>query len=233
MNHQFIRGQKLFLSRSDFVLGMLFLMIVVIVLKSRARHCRCSFISRLRKNHNSNHPSKSTPSFDLDYWLKQVELREAKEAERLREVASPHLELPKEEPRDTQQATASWIVDAWQHWYLVHHEPRHSIHPTNNSTALTCPSRRRPYLFFHRLFRRLFTSSKHRSPLILTDIYANVLDQDSIRASTMYDLQPRRVASWPCMQATSHSVHGTISALRIKQARQDLLQRTSKSTHHI
>lgn len=212
---------------------MLFLVIIVILWKSRSRRCRFSFFAPIQKNRTINYPRLSATSFDLDYWLKQVELREARDAARLRTAVSPYLELPKEEPRDNHQATASWINDTWRHWYLVHYQPRFTIHQSAQPTNPTCSRRSRPYFVFHRFFRRLFNAVNHPQTSMLAGVYADVLDHDLPPAATVYDLQSRRVASWPCVQAMSHPPNGAASALQLERARQLLLQRISRSIQHI
>ncbi|CAF2742163.1 unnamed protein product [Rotaria sp. Silwood2] len=54
----------------------------------------------------------SANKFDLNSWLKQVNLFEGKETERNSGGLSTYLELPTVEPHDNQVATVSWIIDA-------------------------------------------------------------------------------------------------------------------------
>jgi hypothetical protein len=69
---------------------MLVLVIFYLIWKARAR-LRCSSRSSSTGSANAR---VSGAKFDLDYWLKQVDILEAKEAERHRTGQSPYLELP-------------------------------------------------------------------------------------------------------------------------------------------
>lgn len=217
--------------------GMLFLVIVYLLWKARQRICR---VSRSSSTGLGN-PHLSSSKFDLDYWLKQVDLLEAKEAERNRGGQSLYLELPKVEARDNQDATASWIVDAYRHWRLRQYrqqqqffrQPVESQQTENESKPYR--RRRNP---FRQLVRRLFTSSQRRpsfnfenSPSLLAGMRPSIVSNYFIPPPLTPSLQPRRTSSWPRLKSTHHHQTGTpMSALQTHLARKRLLKRTSRTT---
>lgn len=222
-----------------FFLGMLLLVVICLFWRARTRLWRLPWFSSMHMNDVSSSPRLSVSKFDLDYWLKQVDLRETREAERYREVLSPYLELPTEEPRDNQAATASWIVDAWRHWYLINYRSRHQLlrQSTDEQVASTNqPYRRRQYHFLHRLIRRLLTPPEQRpsflvehSSTIIADMRSSVVENSFLPTPTTLELQPRRVASWPRLQSAHRRCGSSMGALQMHLARQRLLQRTSKT----
>ena len=210
---------------------MLGLVICFIIWRTRVRPwCLSMFpILHRKRSNNPDHFSEST--FDLDYWLKQVDILEAKEAERYRECVSPYLELPREEPRDNRAATASWIVDAWYHWHWIHSAKRQEVPEDEPNRNVTYQSRRR-YHFFRRLYRRLLIPSEQLAPPVLLDhsssimgdLCSHVAESTTLPAnSTLNVLQPpRRIASWPHLPLTQTFAGSPRSALQIQLARQKL-----------
>lgn len=216
-------------------LGMLLLVIIYVLWKARARLCRSSRFSTspVRNSH------LASSKFDLDYWLKQVDLVEAREAERRRECVSPYLELPHEEPRDNQRATASWIGDAWRQWRLIQYRQQHRLlrtQPDEQIESNPVPYRRRRF-FLRRLLRRVLLP-KHsnpsffieHSPSIIAEMRPSIVNDNLIPPPEILDIQPRRVASWPRLKSSYSQDNPTLSALQTHNARTRLLQRTSKTT---
>ncbi|CAF3578604.1 unnamed protein product [Rotaria sp. Silwood1] len=66
---------------------MLLFVIIYLIRKACAHLCRSSSLSKL----DISNPCLSTNKFDLDYWLKQVDLLEGKEIEHNRGGLSPYL----------------------------------------------------------------------------------------------------------------------------------------------
>ena len=221
------------------LLGMLFLVVICLIWRSRSRLWRLPLFSSMHVTDENSETRLSGSKFDLDYWLKQVDLREAKEAERHRESLSPYLELPTEEPRDNQAATASWIVDAWQHWYLIRFRSRHQLLQQQTDEQLASserPYRRRQHHFLRRLLHRFLTPPEQRpsfliehSSTIIADMCSSVVDNSFLPTPATFDVQPRRVASWPRLKSTQHQCGSSMSAQQMHLARQRLLQRTSKT----
>jgi hypothetical protein len=177
--------------------------------------------------------------FDLDYWLKQVDLLEAREVERNREWQSPYLELPHEQPRNNQVATASWIVDAWRQWRLIQYRQQHQSlqREINHQTELNPISYQRRRHTLRRFFRRLLISSHQRpsflieyAPSIIADMRPSIVNNNIIPPPDILDVQPRRVASWPRLKSTQHQNGTMMSALQTQNARKRLLERTSRTT---
>lgn len=214
---------------------MLLLVVIYVLWKARARLCRSSGLpsSPVRNSH------PATSKFDLDYWLKQVDILEAKEAERNRECLSPYLELPHEQPRNNRVATASWIGDAWRQWRLIQYRQQHTLLRTaanEQSESNPVPYRRRR-LFFRRLVRRLLLPKQQtpsflieQSPSIMAEMRASVVNDNLIPPPEILDVQPRRVASWPRVKFTDPRSDTMLSALQTHNARARLLKRTSKTT---
>jgi hypothetical protein len=221
-----------------FVLGMLLFVVVYILWKARSRLCRSSRFSP----GGIGNARLSATKFDLDYWLKQVDLLDAKEVERTRENLSPYLELPMEEPRDTQAATASWTVDTWRHWRLVQYRQQHQPFQQRSNEQIesdTIPYRRRRFLF-RRFIRRLLTPSHQRpsyliehSPSLIADLRPSIVNNNLIPPPDTLNVQPRRVASWPRLKSTHHQTGTMLSALQTQFARKRLLKRTSRTTFDI
>jgi hypothetical protein len=215
---------------------MLLLVILYLIWKARSRLCRSIRSSSAGLGTN---PRLSTVHFDLDYWLKQVDLLEAKEVERNRGGQSPYLELPKIEARDNREATASWIVDAYRHWRLRQFRQQQQILRENEnqqSETNPIPYRRRRY-FFRRLFRRFLTSSRQRSsylteqpPSLMAGMRPSIISNNFIPPPFSPGLQPRRTCSWPRLKSSHHQTGVSMSALQTHLARKRLLKRTSRTT---
>lgn len=216
---------------------MLLLAILYLIWKARARLCHSIRSSSVGLGTN---PRLS--KFDLDYWLKQVDLLEAKEVERNRGGQSLYLELPKIEARDNREATASWIVDAYRHWRLRQYRQQQQLfRPNENRQSETnpVPYRRRRY-FLRRLIRRFFTSSGQRSsflteqpPSLLTGMRPSVVSNNFIPLPLTSNLQLRRASSWPRLKSNNHQAGASMSALQTHLARKRLLKRTSRTTFDI
>ena len=220
----------------DLFLGMLGLVILYLMWKARGRLCRPSRSA----NGTMNNSRLSTTKFDLDYWLKQVDLLEAKEAERNRGGQVRFLELPKQEPRDNRQATASWIVDAYRQWRLLqYHRQEHlfrtSTGPTQTGSNPQKPYRRRRYLL-RRFVRRYFSSSRQNhslfaehSPTIFAGIRPSIVS-NNIHLSVLLtpDVPVRRANSWPHLKSTRSLPGSSMSALQTHLARKRLLKRNSR-----
>ncbi|CAF1277041.1 unnamed protein product [Adineta steineri] len=211
--------------------GMLVLVILYLMWKARARLCRSS-------STGMRHPRLSAAKFDLDYWLKQVDLLEAKEAERNRGGQYPYLELPNIEPRDNREATASWIVDAYRHWRLIQYRQRQPYYRQNITPQIESnpiPYRRRRY-FLRRLIRRLFSSSRQdskylmeHSQVLLAGMRPSVVSNHFIPPAMTPNLPIRRTASWPRLKSSHHQTGAPMSALQTHLARKRLLKRTSRT----
>lgn len=214
---------------------MLLFVIVYILWKARSRLCRHIKFS----SSNVVNARLSANKFDLDYWLKQVDLIEAKEAERDREYQSPYLELPHDEPRNTNIATASWIGDAWHQWRLIQYRQQHQLlrkRTSQQAESNPIPYRRRRQLL-RRFIRRLLIPSHQRpsflikySPSLIADMRPSIVNNNLIPPPHTLDVQPRRVASWPRLKST-HQQNGTMmSGLQTQNARKRLLKRASRTT---
>lgn len=216
-------------------LGMLLLVVIYVLWKARARLCRSSALtsSPVRTSH------LTTSKFDLDYWLKQVDILEAKEAERNRDCLSPYLELPHEQPRNNRVATASWIGDAWRQWRLIQYRQQHTLlrsQANEQGESNPVPYRRRR-LFLRRLLRRLLLPKQQQpsylieqSPSIMAEMRPSIVNDNLIPPPEILDIQPRRVASWPRVKSTDPRNNTMLSALQTHTARSRLLKRTSKTT---
>lgn len=214
---------------------MLTLVILYLMWKARARFCRPTRPSSA----GLGNPRLSTAKFDLDYWLKQVDLLEAKEAERNRGGQSPYLELPKTETRDSREATATWIVDAYRHWRLIQYrQQQHLLRSNDNPSTqpISVPYRRRRHLF-RRFVRRFFNSSRQnpsflmeQSQSLLAGVRPSIVSNNFIPPPLTPTLQPRRTASWPRLKSTQHPTGIPMSALQTQLARKRLLRRSSGST---
>jgi hypothetical protein len=214
---------------------MLLLVVFYLCWKARSRLCRFSRFS----SSGIRNSSLSTTKFDLDYWLKQVDLLEEREAERNRECLSPYLELPHEEPRNNQVATASWIGDAWYQWHLIRYQQQHQLlrQSTSQQSELNpIPYRRRRHLL-RRFIRRVLIPSHQRpnflienSPSIIAEMRPSIVNTNFIPPPETLDIQPRRVASWPRLKSTHHQNETVMSALQTHNTRKRLLKRTSRTT---
>jgi len=217
---------------------MLLFGIIYILWKARSRLCR---YSRFSSSTISN-SRRSTNKFDLDYWLKQVDLLEEKEAERTRECLSPYLELPHEEPRNNQIATASWIIDTWSQWRLIQYRQQHQLvrqKPIQQAESKPIPyRRRRRRRILNRFIRRILIPSHQRpsflikhSSSIIADMRPSIVNNILIPPPETLDVLPRRVASWPRIKSTHYHQNGTMmSALQTQNARKRLLKRPSRTT---
>lgn len=214
---------------------MLLLVILYLIWKSRDRLCRFS-------SSRTGNSRLSSGKFDLDYWLKQVDLLEAKEAERNRGGQSLYLELPEIEPRDNREATASWIVDAYRHWRLVQYrQAQQAIRQNTNQQAESNPvPYRRRRNFVRRLIRRFLTPS-HQHPTfsmehsqtLIAGMRPSIVSNHFIPPMITPNLQLRRVSSWPRLKSTHHRTGAPMSALQTHLARKRLLKRTSRTTFDI
>jgi hypothetical protein len=214
---------------------MLFLVIVYLLWKARARLCR----SLRSSSAGIGNTRISATKFDLDYWLKQVDLLEAKEVERNRGGQSPYLELPSLEPRDNREATASWIVDAYRNWRLVQYRRQQQVLRQNSnqqSETNPVPYRRRRN-FVRRLMRRILTSPRQRStflmehsPSLIAGMRPSIVSNNLIPPSFTPNLQHRRASSWPRLKSSHHQTGAPMSAFQTHLARKRLLKRTSRTT---
>lgn len=221
--------------------GMLLFVVISLLWKARSR--LCFYLKSSTRTTSAAAQTRSTrvsgTKFDLDYWLKQVDLLEAKEAERNRECLSPYLELPQEEPRDNERATASWIGDAWRHWRLVQYRQQHRLirQRVSQQTELNpVPYRRRRQLI-RRFFRRmLLPSHQHpaylieQSPSLIAEMRPSIVNNELIPSAETLDVQPRRVASWPRVKASQQDNGTMLSALQTHNTRKRLLKRVSRTT---
>lgn len=211
---------------------MLLLVILYLIWKARAR--LCSSLSS-----GAGNSRLSTAKFDLDYWLKQVDLLEAKEAERNRGGQSLYLELPNIEPRDSREATAVWIVDAYRHWRLIQYRQQQEMlrrSTIQQTDADPVPYRRRRH-YFRRLMRRFFTSSRYNpsvllehSPSFITGMRPSIENNNFISPLLVPHLKIRRTNSWPRVKSNHHQIGAPMSALQTHLARKRLLKRTSRTT---
>ena len=214
---------------------MLILVIIYLCWKARSRLCRCPRFS----SSDMANPHLSSNKFDLDYWLKQVDILDAKEAERNRENLSPYLELPVERPRNNELATATWIVDAWRQRRLIQYQEQHRLlQPRASEPVDSNPIvyRRRRHML-QRFLRRFLVPSHQQpsflidySPSLITDMRPSIVNDSFIPLPTTCDVQPRRVASWPRLKSTDRQTETMMSALRTQNTRKRLLKRTSKMT---
>jgi hypothetical protein len=214
---------------------MLLLVIIYVLWKARSRICRSKQLASTPVNNSHLSSSK----FDLDYWLKQVDLLEAKEAERNRECSSPYLELPHEAPRNNEIATASWIVDGWRQWRLVQYrEQRRLLMQKSNERIESnpVPYRRRRFLL-RRLIRRILMPPHpnpsfliEQSSTLIADLRPSIVNNNLIPPPETLDVQPRRVASWPRLKSAHPQNTAMMSALQTHNARKRLLKRSSKTT---
>jgi hypothetical protein len=214
---------------------MLLLVVFYLCWKARSRLCRFSRFS----SSGIRNSSLSTTKFDLDYWLKQVDLLEAREAERNRGNLSPCLALPTEEPRDNEAATATWITDAWRQRRLIQYQQQHQLLQQRMSQQLESNPhsyRRRRHVLqrFIRRFRVLSHQSPsfliEYSPSLISDMRPSIVNNILIPPREILDIPPRRVASWPRLKSTHHQNDMVMSALQTHNARKRLLKRASKST---
>ncbi|UJR21709.1 hypothetical protein I4U23_024786 [Adineta vaga] len=214
---------------------MLLLAVLYLCWKARSRLCRAL---RLSSSDISN-PHLASNKFDLDYWLKQVDILEAREAERNRENLSPYLELPVEKPRNNELATATWIMDAWRQRRLIQYQQQHHLLQSRTSepaeSNLLVYRRRRRML--QRFLRRFLVSSHQRpsflisySPSFIADMRPSIVHDSLILPTETMDIPPRRVASWPRLNSTHHQNETMMSALRTQNARKRLLKRPSRTT---
>jgi hypothetical protein len=214
---------------------MLLLVVLYLLWKARSRLLRS-----LRFTSSTIGNSRiSATKFDLDYWLKQVDLLEAREAERIRDGLSPYLELPTEEPRDSQRATASWIDDACREWRLIQYRQQHQLLQQKTSQqdeSNPIPYRRRRYIL-RRFIRRFLISPNQRSsfliehsPSLIADMRPSIVNNNLIPPPETFDVRPRRVASWPRIKSTHPQNCTMLSALQTQNTRKRLLKRASRTT---
>jgi hypothetical protein len=217
---------------------MLLLVIIYLIWKARARLCRSSRTSSA----GVGNARLSSSKFDLEYWLKQVDLLEAKEVERNRGGQSLYLELPKLEERDNRQATASWIGDAYRHWRVAQYRQQQQLLRQNEnpqSETNPVPYRRRRNRI-RRFIRRFLTSSRQRpsflmehSPSLIAGMRPSIVSNNFIPLPLTPTLQPRRTSSWPRLKSNHHQIGAPMSALQTHLARRRLLKRTSRTTFDI
>ena len=214
---------------------MLLIVIIYVLWKARSRICRSK---QLTSTTSVNNPHLSSSKFDLDYWLKQVDLLEAKEAERNRECLSPFLELPHEAPRNNQVATASWIGETWRQWRLVQYREQHRLmqKPNEHIESNPVPYRRRRFLL-RRLIRRILMPPHpnpslfiDQSSTLIADLRPSIVNNNLVPPPETLDVQPRRVASWPRLKSAHPQSSAMMSALQTHNARKRLLKRSSKTT---
>ena len=152
---------------------------------------------------------------------------------------SPYLELPNEEPRNNQTATASWIGDACRQWRLIQYRQQHQLlrqKPNQQAELNSIPYRRRRYIL-RRFLRRLLIPPHQRpsylienSPSLIADMRPSIVNNNLIPPPETLDVQPRRVASWPRLKSTHPQNSTMLSALQTHNTRKRLLKRTSKTT---
>ncbi|CAF1541249.1 unnamed protein product [Rotaria sp. Silwood1] len=209
--------------------GMLLFVIIYLIWKARRRLYHFLSLSRS----NINNPRLSANKFDLDYWLKQVDLLEAKEIERNRGDLSPYLELPTEEPRDNQLATASWIIDACHQWRLIQYRQQHQLlqQTTNQQTESNIiPYRRRRHILRRFIRRLLIPAHQHPSYLdqhlssLIADLRPSIVNNNLIPPLDTLNIPPRRVVSWPRLKSTHHQNGTMMSTLEAQNARKYLLK---------
>ncbi|CAF1472404.1 unnamed protein product [Rotaria magnacalcarata] len=215
--------------------GILACFILYLLWKARTRLCRAISSSESDIDGGAR---LSANKFDLDYWLKQVDLLEAREAERNRGGTLPYLELPTEEPRDSQLATASWISDAYRQWRLMHFRYQHRMleQKTNQPTETNLiPYRRRRHIL-RRCFRRLLIPS-HQTPSFLdehlssliADLRPSIVNNNLIPPLDTLDIPPRRVASWPRLKSTQQQNGLLMTGAQTRYARKRLLLQRSRT----
>ena len=217
--------------------GILLFAIVYLLWKARARCFGASLFSSSDLGSgggSSTHLSAS--KFDLDYWLKQVDLREARDADRYRGGLSTYLKLPTEEPRDSHAATATWIVDTWRHWRLTQYRQQRPLFQTHVDAA-NVPYRRPRRHFLYRLLHRLLTPPDHRgsfliehSSSIIAEMRPSLIENQFLPSPASLEIQPRRVASWPRLKSSEFHTGPTMSGLQTQLARKHLLER---ATNHV
>ena len=223
---------------------MLVLVIFYLLWKARGRLCRPTRSA----SGSLSHTRASATKFDLDYWLKQVDILEAKEAERNRGGQSLYLELPNQPPRDNRQATATWIADAYRHWRLLEYRRQQqlfhdSTNEHNDNSNPVQPYRRRRY-WMRRIFRRYFTSSsssRNRRPsfvtehstALLTGMRPSIVSNQFIPPAAISTVPMRRTNSWPRLKSSNYQTGAPSSALQTHLARKRLLKRTSRTTFDI
>jgi len=219
---------------------MLLLVILYLIWKARTRLCRSSR-SRTSSAGIGN-TRLSSSRFDLDYWLKQVDLLEAKEAERNRGGQSLYLELPKLEARDNHRATASWIGDAYRHWRVVQYRQQQQLlrENENQQTETNPVPYRRRRNRIGRFIRRFLTSHRQHpsiltehSPSLIAGMRPSIVSNNFIPLPLTPTLQPRRTSSWPRIKSNHHLTGAPMSALQTHLARRRLLKRTSRTTFDI
>lgn len=216
---------------------MLAFFVLYLLWKASRRLCCCSPSSSSTKSEDNNSHLPST-KFDLDYWLKQVDLREAREAECNREELLPYLQLPTEEPRNNEAATASWIADACRQWYFIQYRQQLQVlrHTTTQlATSDPHPYPRRRYML-RRFFRRLLIRSNKNilnidpnSSILITDLRSSIVNMNLVPPPEALGLQPRRVASWPRLKSHNDQNGATISGLQARIARKRLLKQLKKN----
>ncbi|CAF2203793.1 unnamed protein product [Rotaria magnacalcarata] len=212
--------------------GMLFMCILYLIWKARSRLCRSL-------SYGIRNPRLSATKFDLEYWLKQVDLLEAKEAERNLGGQSPYLELPNIEPRNNREATALWIVDAYRNWRLIQYRQqqqlfRKNANPQSEANPITYRRRRNP---IRRLIRRILMPHRQHSSFLLehsqsliNDMRPSMVSNNFIPPSLITNLPIRRTASWPRLKSSQHQIGVPMSALQTYLARKRLLKRASRTT---
>ncbi|CAF0794117.1 unnamed protein product [Didymodactylos carnosus] len=157
--------------------GMLILVIIYLLWKQRGK-CRS----------RTNQEKK----FDLDYWLKQVDLIQQKETQNY--TKDIFLQLPTDKPRDTYEATATWILDTYKQWRLAQYYRYNSLTrtpaPIHESLTTTTPISKRLRNFLkrrhnqrlniHRRIRNIltFSSTPGRTLLPLIKIDTSRLDTE-------------------------------------------------------
>ncbi|CAF3180735.1 unnamed protein product [Rotaria socialis] len=212
--------------------GMLLMCILYLIWKARSRLCR-SLSSGIRN------PRLSATKFDLEYWLKQVDLLEAKEAERNLGSQSPYLELPIVEPRNNREATALWIVDAYRNWRLIQYRQqqqlfRKNANPQSETNPIIYRRRLNP---IRRLIRRFLMPHRQHSSFLLehsqsliNEVRPSIVCNNFIPPSLIPNLPIRRTASWPRLKSSRHQIGVPMSALQTHLVRKRLLKRTSRTT---
>ena len=223
--------------------GILLFAIVYLLWKARARCFGASLFSSSDLGGGGSSTHLSASKFDLDYWLKQVDLREARDADRYRGGLATYLKLPTEEPRDSHAATATWIVDTWRHWRLAQYRQQRLLfqtHVESPTDAATVPYRQPRRHFLYRLLHRLLTPPDHRgsfliehSSSIIAEMRPSLIENQFLPSPAILEIQPRRVASWPRLKSTEYHTGPTMSALQTQLARKHLLERASNRMFEI